>query len=70
MNEFPTLKWKRPESSEYPKVWHTFTARDSVSDRFVEYRIEDLTESKSEEASKMMVQYFCDGEPLCIAYGA
>lgn len=63
------LKWKRPHSAEYPKVWHKFTAKDVDSDNLVEYRIEDLTESKYEASLAMMVEYFCRDEPTCAAYG-
>lgn len=69
MAEIIELKWKRPESSEFPKVWHTFKAKDVGSDEFVEYRIQDLPESREEEAINCMVQYFCRDEPLCEAYG-
>lgn len=63
------LQWKRPYSVGYPKVWHKFTAKDVDSDKLVEYRIEDLTESKYEESLAMMVEYFCRDEPTCAAYG-
>lgn len=63
------LKWKRPKSSEFPKVWHTFMAKDVESTELVEYRIQDLPESRKEEALNCMVQYFCKDEPLCQAYG-
>lgn len=63
------LQWKRPNSIEYPKVWHTFKAKDVNSDNLVEYRIEDLTESKYEDALAMLVEYFCRDEPTCQAYG-
>lgn len=63
-------KWKRPQSAEFPKVWHTFTAKDTDSDALVEYRIEELAESRTEEALKVMVQQFTHGEPLCTAFGA
>lgn len=69
MCEISELKWKRPESSDYPKVWHTFKAKDIHSDESVEYRIEDLPESRYEEAIAMMAQYFCGDDPLWEAYG-
>lgn len=69
MEKIVELKWKRPESSEFPKVWHTFTAKDTDSDEIIEYRIEDLSECRAEEALNVMVQYFCEGEPLCTAFG-
>lgn len=69
MEDLIEMKWKRPESSVFPKVWHTFTAKDADSERLVEYRIEDISESRSEEAVKIMAKNFLRGEPLCIAFG-
>lgn len=63
-------EWKRPESSEFPKIWHTFKARDIDSDNLVEYRIQDLPESRFDEAVRMMSSAFCRDEPICEAYGA
>lgn len=69
MTEDIELKWKRPKSSEFPKVWHTFKAKDVESAELVEYRIQDLPESRADEALNCMIQYFCKDEPLCQAYG-
>lgn len=69
MDDSIEFKWKRPISSKFPKIWHTFTAKDVDSEELVEYRIEDLSVDKSEEVLKLLVQYFCGGEPLCIALG-
>lgn len=63
------LKWKRPETSEYPKIWHTFKAKDVDSDQLVEYRIQDLPESRFEEAIQLMTSNFCKDEPLNQALG-
>lgn len=63
------LKWKRPESLEYPKIWHRFMARDLKSDKLVEYRIEDLTESRAEEAMKHMKEFYLADEPVSQALG-
>lgn len=63
------LKWKRPVSFDYPKIWHTFEAKDIDSDRPVEYFIADLPESQRDEALKMLIQDFCKEEPMCEAYG-
>lgn len=68
MSEIVELKWKRSDS-EFPKVWSTFKARDSDSDDLVEYRIQDLPESRFADALKTMVSIFCDDEPLAQAYG-
>lgn len=62
-------RWKRPDSSDFPKTWHTFEAKDIDSDEFVHYRIEDIPELRYDEAVAMIVQHFCRDEPLCEAYG-
>lgn len=63
------LKWKRPETSEYPKTWLTFQAKDIDSNELVEYRIQDLPESRYEEAVQFMAANFCKDEPLSQAFG-
>lgn len=70
MRKIIESEWKRPESSEYPKIWHTFKARDIDSNDLVEYRIQDLPESRFAEAIKMMSTAFCRDEPITGAYGA
>lgn len=66
-NDFE-LKWKRPASLDYPKIWHTFKAKDINGDQFVEYQIEDLPESRIQEAIAFTVKYYCTEEPLWQAY--
>lgn len=68
MSELIELKWKRPVST-YPKVWSTFEAKNVDCDDLIEYRIEDLPESRFEEALENLVSIFCKDEPLCEAYG-
>lgn len=69
MVELFSLKWKRPESTDFPKVWHTFQAKDIDSNNLVDYTIEDLPESKFDEAISILVESFCKGEPMWMAYG-
>lgn len=64
-----TLKWKRPETVEYPKVWHTFMARDLNSDHLVEYRIEDVTQSNAEDVFEHMKAFYIRDEPAAKAFG-
>lgn len=64
-----SLKWKRPESTDYPKVWHTFQAKDIDSNGLIDYTIEDLPESQFQEAISILIENFCNGEPLWTAYG-
>lgn len=63
------LKWKRPESIEYPKVWLRFKTRDLNSDNLVEYRIEDLVEERVEDAFKHMRENYFKDEPVSQAMG-
>lgn len=63
------MKWKRPDSVPYPKVWHRFKARDLNSDKLVEYRIEDLAEERAEEAYKHMRDNYLAGEPVTVVLG-
>lgn len=58
------LEWKRPQTLEYPKVWHTFKARDLNSDKLVEYRIEDLTESRIADVLDHMCKNYVPDEPI------
>lgn len=67
--EIAAFKWQRPDSVEYPKVWHRFRARDLNSENFVEYRIEDLVESRAEDAFTHMKENFMPDEPVCQALG-
>ncbi|XP_055322803.1 uncharacterized protein LOC129578372 [Sitodiplosis mosellana] len=60
------MKWKRPNSVEYPRVWHRFKARDLDSDQLVEYRIEDLLELR---AFKHMRENYLADEPISRALG-
>lgn len=63
------MKWKRPDSVEYPKVWHKFKARDVNSEKMVEYRIEDLTEARVKEAYQHMRDNYLTGEPVSVVLG-
>uniref|UniRef100_A0A182JE85 Uncharacterized protein n=1 Tax=Anopheles atroparvus TaxID=41427 RepID=A0A182JE85_ANOAO len=61
------MVWKRPENVPYPAVWHTFQAKDTDSDRLVTYRVQDLPESRFEEAVAHMLEHFVFDEPTCRA---
>lgn len=61
------FKWFRPKTSEFPKIWRTFSAADISSDVLVEYRIQDLPESRFEDAIKHMVSNYLKDEPLTFA---
>lgn len=57
------LKWSRPQTTEFPKIWKTFYAPDISSDKLVEYRIQDLPESRFDDAIKHMVANYLKDEP-------
>lgn len=66
----PSLKWKRSDSVEYPKIWHKFMARDTISDNLVEYRIQDLPLDRVNDAYyHMLVNYIVD-EPVAQVLGS
>lgn len=58
------LEWKRPQTLEYPKVWHTFRARDLNSDELVEYCIQDLPESRLADVLDHMCKNYVQDEPI------
>lgn len=64
-----TFKWKRPDTVEYPKVWHTFKARDLDSDELVEYRIQDLPLDRIDEAFEHMLANYNQDEPIAQSLG-
>lgn len=63
------LMWKRPESADFPKIWSKFCANDANTDEMIEYRIQDLPESRFQNGVEFMVQQFCQYEPLSEAFG-
>lgn len=63
------MKWKRPDSTAYPKIWYKFKARDLNTEEMVEYRIEDLIESRAEDAYNHMKENFLKDEPMSQAMG-
>lgn len=60
---FLELKWNRPDDVPFPNVWHRFLAKDLNSDELVEYRIEDLTEDRFDDAFQNMKENFILDEP-------
>lgn len=68
--ELLKLKWTRPATVEYPKGWSTFKARDLDSDELVEYRIQDLPESRFEDAIKQMIEHYLPDEPITQVLGS
>lgn len=63
----PTLKWKRPDTNDYPKVWYKFKARDVDSDNFVDYRIQDLPLDRVDDLFEHLIESFLPDEPAAQA---
>lgn len=63
-SDYIKLKWTRPDSIEYPRIWHTFMARDLNSDSLVEYRIEDLPVSRVQDAYDHLLAHYIKDEPI------
>ncbi|XP_058456531.1 uncharacterized protein LOC131433925 [Malaya genurostris] len=57
--------WKRPGEIPFPKVWHTFQARDPKTKQNVTYRVQDLPPDRLEDAVNHMCKYFLCDEPIC-----
>jgi hypothetical protein len=54
----------RPQSINYPCVYHTFQARDLNSNELVEYRVEDFPRHRYEEGIQYMIQNFFEHEVM------
>lgn len=62
--DYVKLKWKRPSTIDYPKIWHTFKARDLNSNELAEYRIEDLPASRAQDAYDHLLANYIKDEPI------
>lgn len=59
-------KFIRPlDVLSFPKVHHTFQAKNIDSDELVTYRIEDITEEYFEKTLEFMRNFHLSGELLC-----
>lgn len=67
-NDKIKLNWCRPKSVEYPKIWHTFNARDVDTDQLVQYRIQDLPQSRAEDAYQHMFEGYIQDQPIVQQY--
>lgn len=65
-----SLTWKRPDTGDYPKVWHTFMARDTDGDNLVEYRIQDLPPDRANDAYEHMLGNYILDEPVAQVLGS
>lgn len=58
--------WKRKDG-KFPVQYYTFVTSDKDSDQLVEYFVEDIPESRYEEACRFMVKHFVPYEPKLVA---
>lgn len=58
------FEWKRPQDFPYPTVWQTFKDLDLDSDNEVEYCIQDLPETRFDDAINHMTEYYLPDEPV------
>lgn len=63
------LTWERPQSTAYPRVWHEFVAKNKATNQLDKYCIQDLPESKTDEALEFLIQPMMKDEPIMEAYG-
>lgn len=63
------LNWTRPKTVNYPRIWRLFEARDLDSDKITEYRIQDLPESRYEDAINHLEVSYLKYEPVSQALG-
>lgn len=63
------LHWTRPKTIEYPKIWRKFIGPDLDSDKSIEYQVEDLTESRYDDAIKHMKVVYLRDEPVSQVLG-
>lgn len=58
-------KFKRPSNIPFPNVWFRFQLKDPQSGELVQYKIQDLTPSRYEDAVDHLVEYFLTDETIC-----
>lgn len=58
-------KNRRPPNVPYPNEWLAFQALNEDGDSLAQYRIQDLTPSRFEDAVRHMTRHFLTDEPLC-----
>lgn len=63
------LNWTRPKTLKYPTIWRAFEARDLDSDKIIEYRIQDIPESRYEDAINHLETSYLKYEPVSQALG-
>lgn len=53
-----------PRSINYPRVYHSFKARDLHSEKIIEYRVQDFPRDRYDEGVQYMVQNFFEHEVM------
>lgn len=59
--------WKRPGDLKFPAQYYKFIARDKDTNDLVEFTVEDIPESRYEEASRFMIKHFVPYEPKLVS---
>lgn len=60
--------WQRPSALRFPVQYYKFvTVDDRDTSKLVEYRVEDIAESRYDEACRFMVKNFVPFEPKLVA---
>lgn len=59
--------WQRPSELSFPVQYYKFVTKDRDSDQLIEYSVEDIPESRYEEACRFMVKHFVPSEPKLVA---
>lgn len=62
--------WKRSVNVPYPSVWHTFIAKDTEGEKFVNYIVQDLPKNRFDEALVFMKDFFIPDEVLLKCNGS
>jgi hypothetical protein len=39
------MEWQRP-TGDFPKIWYRFQAKDNISDKLVNYVVQDMPENR------------------------
>lgn len=61
--------WQRPSALRFPVQYYKFVTIDRDTSKLVEYRVEDIAESRYDEACRFMVKNFVPFEPKLVARG-
>src|SRR5690349_11891749 len=57
--------WKRSDSREKERVWHSFKSENENSKEIEEFIVQDLPRERFEESLDFMLEHFLSDEPIC-----